>query len=214
MLGQTEYQNVSGTRCATDFVELPSILMEHFCSSSTVLQLFARNNADVPLPLPVLRSHQDRLNTFSALEQANQIVLAATDQAYHSSSVLSPDWNATRSWYETNQEFGPIGWSEALRASGSSWPTRFMHLVGYGATYYSYLLDRAIAGRVWQVVFEGRAIDREAGEKYKKQVLGWGGGREPWECVAGVLEDDSLVRGGPQAMQQVGKWGIQKIRPS
>ena len=40
MIGCTKDQSVSGTRCATGFVELPSILMKHFLTSSRVLALF------------------------------------------------------------------------------------------------------------------------------------------------------------------------------
>jgi intermediate peptidase len=86
-------------------------------------------------------------------------------------------------------------------------------LYGYGGSYYSYLFDRVLAKRVWQKAFasgqDGGALDRGNGEKFKEDVLKWGGARDPWKCLSNALRDERLEGGGKSAMGLVGSWGIE-----
>lgn len=209
MIGRTEYHNVSGTRCATDFVELPSILMEHFVSSPSVLSTFASHYATgEPLPLPLINAHLSLQRSLAAVETHGQILMALLDQKYHSLRRSDlPNFDSTKVYTELQNEVGVIPPVE-----GTAWQTQFGHLYGYGATYYSYLFDRAIAGKVWSTLFnhtpEG-SLSREGGEVFKEKVLKWGGGKDPWEMVGSVVggsEGDVVSRGDERAMGQVGGW--------
>ncbi|KAF2751628.1 zincin [Sporormia fimetaria CBS 119925] len=209
-LGRTSLQNVSGTRCATDFAELPSVLMEHFASCPSVLALYARHwETDAPLPMAALEQRLAIDTRTRAGETEAQILLAMLDQAYHSSLPLNPSFDSTKTYHDVYNTY-----SSTPEPQGTAGQGFFGHLFGYGATYYSYLFDTAIAGKIWKDVFqkEGQdgSIDRENGEKYAREVLRWGGGRDGWKCLAGVLGDERLRDGGEMAMKEVGKWGIRE----
>jgi len=128
MLGQaSDYHNLAGTRCATDFVELPSVLMEHFAADERVMGLFARHyRTDEPLPLPLFRTVRDGRERFAALETNAQISMAALDQAYHTPAVLDPNFDSTATYAAVQREFSVIP-----SAPNVAWQTRFTHLVGY-----------------------------------------------------------------------------------
>lgn len=105
---------------------------------------------------------------------------------------------------------------------GTAPQVAFGHLFGYGASYYSYLFDRAIAGRIWEQVFRDGAVVptegkmgaggleglREGGERMKEGLLRWGGGKDGWEMVGDVLGDEEVKRGDGRAMEKVGRWGV------
>ena len=80
MIARTEFHNISGTRCSTDFVELPSVLMEHFCVAPSVLPLFARHYlTDAPLPPELLQRHLEPVHAFRAIGTRYQIMLSVLD---------------------------------------------------------------------------------------------------------------------------------------
>ncbi|CCH41139.1 mitochondrial intermediate peptidase [Wickerhamomyces ciferrii] len=200
MLGRTSLHNISGTRCATDFVELPSVLMEHFAKDPRVIQTFSRHYlTDEPIPLQLLETFQNENNYLKHTESYSQIKMALLDQYLHSNVVLSKTFNSTDIYHELEQEL------QILADPESNWQGRFGHLFGYGASYYSYLLDRAIASKVWLHLFASNPLDRTKGEKFKNAVLKWGGARNPWVCVADALNMPEVSSGDAKAMELIGE---------
>jgi mitochondrial intermediate peptidase len=218
ILGRTSMQGIAGTRCATDFAELPSILMEYFAVDPGVLRMFARHwrtGAQIPEDMiEALRTQRQRRSQMTGgWENENQILMALLDQTYHSSgavgSLESGSYDTTAVYHGVWNEHGSVP-----EPPGTAYQGFFGHLYGYGATYYSYLFDRAIARQVWRAVFaEGRdnmATDRRAGERLKNSVLRWGGGKDPWLCLEELMGEGRgvLAEGGEKAMLEVGKWGV------
>lgn len=208
ILARTSFQNVSGTRCATDLAELPSTLMEYFAADPAVLSTFARHyETDEPLPYELLAEKLRRSRRFEASDTENQIILAMLDQELHSKLALEPNFDSTTIYHDLQHRFS----NSPPDPPGTRWQGFFGHLSGYGSTYYSYLFDRVLAQRVWNVVFsagrEMASLERENGERLKEGLLKWGGGRDPWVCLSDVLRDERLKDGGESAMALVGSWG-------
>ncbi|KAI9501973.1 hypothetical protein BX070DRAFT_35036 [Coemansia spiralis] len=239
MLGQNGFHNVAGTRCPVDFVELPSILMEYFARSPRTLSLFASHyETDAPLPLELVSKHAERRRRYAALDLHAQLFMSALDQRYHSAVLdpavtdegCGPGWS-TRLLAEVHKDpmfTSDIGSSQIFSyVKGTRWQSRFTHLIGYGASYYAYLFDRVLAGQIWDRVFHGDhpympssskhdPLDRESGERFKNEVLRWGGGRDPWKCIASVLDNgktskeeiEAISQGSKSAMRIVGSWRL------
>uniref|UniRef100_A0A671V1S2 Mitochondrial intermediate peptidase n=1 Tax=Sparus aurata TaxID=8175 RepID=A0A671V1S2_SPAAU len=160
MLGRTRYQHVTGTRCATDFAEVPSILMEYFATDYRVISQLCTKKHYL-------------------------IFYAVLDQIYHSQPQ---DRSTTDILKEMQQKFYGLPYT-----TNTAWQLRFSHLIGYGAKYYSYLMSRAVASMVWRQCFAQDPLNRDMGERYRREMLAHGGAKEPMLMVEGMLQRQPTI---------------------
>lgn len=206
MLARTKLHNLSGTRCLTDFVELPSVLMELFSVDPRVLCKIAKHHiTGEHLPELLLLAHQEKQNLLKHTETFMQLKMALLDQVLHGEIVgdySNPDtlekFNSTKIYHKLEKEL------KVFADQWSTWHGKFPHLFSYGAVYYSYLFDRAIADQLWNGLFKDDPWSRAAGEKYKQSILKWGGTKDPWLCLADALGEEQLRQGDANAMKFIG----------
>ncbi|XP_030008437.1 mitochondrial intermediate peptidase [Sphaeramia orbicularis] len=181
MLGRTRYQHVTGTRCATDFAEVPSILMEYFATDYRVISQFARHyETGQPLPESMVARLCESKKVCGAADTQLQIFYAVLDQLYHSAPQ---NRSTTEILKEMQQKFYGLPYTP-----NTAWQLRFSHLIGYGAKYYSYLMSRAVASMVWKQCFVQDPLNRDMGERYRQEMLAHGGAKEPMLMVEGMLQ--------------------------
>ncbi|KAK7090831.1 mitochondrial intermediate peptidase-like [Littorina saxatilis] len=188
MLGRTKYQHVTGTRCPTDFAEIPSVLMEFFASDPRVISSFARHyKTGEPLKESVVQDMCAAKNLFASSDMQQQTFYSALDQMYHGKHPL-PAASTTALLADVQSKYSSIPY-----VSNTAWQLRFGHLVGYGARYYAYLISRAVAARLWHTCFRDDPFNRNMGQRYREEMLQHGGGIHPTQLVEGMLGEKISV---------------------
>lgn len=177
MIGRTRLHNVAGTRCATDFVELPSILFEKFASHPAVLETMKPE-----LDATQFLAKQAKIDAATEYwETWHQLCLSFLDQALHGEPFLKCGSSSMVARQITSQY--TLYDKAPLADQHTEQFVHFGHLISYGATYYSYLFDRSLASMTWDLLFQQRSSWDKGGRRFKEQVLHWGGARDPRECI-------------------------------
>jgi oligopeptidase A len=186
-LSRVSVRSLAGTRVAQDFVELPSQIMENWCSEQDALNLFAAHyETQAPLPEMLLeRLHATR--TFRAASmQMRQLGFAAVDLALHIDYEGARDGdvmaygNRILQAYSASQlpsDYGMLAGFSHL----------FSHPVGYAAGYYSYkwaeVLDADAFGR-----FKREGIfNPVVGRAFRDSILAQGDARDPMDLFVSFM---------------------------
>jgi intermediate peptidase len=180
LLSRTNFQHMSGTRAAMDFVETPSHWMENYVWDPQFLPQLARTASGEPIPESMIQSLRESHKLFKCLEMQNQIVLAMFDQHIFgapSSASTTDIWSGLH-----RQHAVPY-------AEGTHWHSNVGHLVTYGAGYYGYLYSQVFASDIWNQLFQEQSLKRKSGEQIWKKMLIHGGARD-----ANVMLKDLLGR--------------------
>ena len=180
MVGRSRYQNVTGTRCSTDFAEVPSILMEYFLADERVLGSFAQHHqTSAAIPRSAMQAVHEANELYPSFDTQMQVFYAVMDQRFHGEHPLGK--STVELFAELHKGYSPLPYVQ-----DTAWFLRFNHLYGYGAKYYSYMWARAVASLIWNSCFRDDPFSRVSGERYCA-MLKPGGGVHPQALVAELL---------------------------
>ncbi|KAJ3069403.1 Mitochondrial intermediate peptidase [Podochytrium sp. JEL0797] len=196
VLARTDYQHISGTRCALDFVEVPSNLLESFARDANVLErVGVHYGTGQKVPGELIQGVKARQGLLEAMQRQKQVKMAVLDQLYHSEQMDAMNYDSTLLLAQVQSQFDVIPYVE-----GTQWQTQFSHLYSYGASYYSYFWARRVSDSIRATVFGGapqRGYDRDrlrhGGEVVRQELLKWGGGRDPWVGLEKAGIDEGVL---------------------
>eukprot|EP00871_Galdieria_phlegrea_P005511 jgi/Galph1/5961/GphlegSOOS_G4603.1 len=184
ILSATRFQNLAGTRTALDFVEIPSHLFEYFARDFRVLSNFAKDNNGKSIPPSLVEEVKRQSQLFSGVDAQTQIFYSLLDLELH--SVTYPlSGRSTEILKTVQNKYTPFPYMDE-----TAWHTRFGHLYGYASCYYSYLVAKVLAAKIWECLFSRDPLNRRAGEIYREKVLMVGGTRHPLDILRSILGND------------------------
>jgi len=151
LLSNVHYQSLAGTNTATDFVEFPSQVHEHWVLTPEVLDRYALHyQTGAPMPKALVEKVQ-RSRTFNqGYVTAEYLSAAIVDMDLHS----LPDGKVDPDAFE-REDLARIGMPKEIAMRHRT--PQFNHLFtgeGYAAGYYSYLWSDTMAADGWQAFKE------------------------------------------------------------
>jgi len=175
MLSDCQYNSLSGTSVARDFVEMPSQFNESFAAIPEIFDHYARHcKTGEPMPVELKERMLKSINFQTAYALGENLAATCVDLAWHmlpSKDIPTADQAIA---FET----------EALKAIGlldAQIPPRyytsyFNHVWGggYAAGYYSYLWTEVLAVNIADVFAQRGALKPETGQELRDKILSRG----------------------------------------
>ena len=179
ILSDCQYNTLSGTAVARDFVEMPSQFNESFASIPEVFDHYARHaTTGQRMPADLKAKMLGSINFHSAYALGENLAATCLDMAWHvlplsqvptAQEAQQFEREALRHVHLLNRQIPP-------RYSTSY----FNHVwgSGYAAGYYSYLWTEVLAVNIANCFAERGALKPEVGQDLRDKILGRGNTRD------------------------------------
>ncbi len=180
LLTECVYPTLSGTQVATDFVELPSQIMENWALAPEVLRSYAFHyKTGEPMPEELVKK----------IEASSKFNQGFATVEYLAACYLDMDWH-------TISDPGQLDVNEFEKASLEriglipEIVTRyrspyFSHIFGggggYAAGYYSYIWAEVLEADAFEAFKKAGLFDRSVAESFRRNILAPGGSEDPMQ---------------------------------
>ena len=175
ILSDCQYNRLSGTSVARDFVEMPSQFNESFASIPEIFDHYARHcETGEPMPADLKERMLKSINFQTAYALGENLAATCLDLAWHMLPAKHVPTADKAAEFET----------EALRQIGLLNPqipprystSYFNHVFGggYAAGYYSYLWTEVLAVNIADVFAKRGALDPATGQDMRDKILSRG----------------------------------------
>ncbi len=180
LFAEVEYPSFAGTRVDRDFVEFPSQVNEMWMLWPELLPRYARHvETGEPLDPEIVARLQAAESFNQGFATSEYLAAAWLDQAWHALTPEDLDAVQDVDAFEA-AALAEIGLDDP--AIPPRYGSRYFQHVfagGYSAGYYSYIWSEVLDADTVEWFRENGGLSREAGERFRRRLLGVGGAKDP-----------------------------------
>jgi oligopeptidase A len=179
VLSEVPIRSLAGTRVVSDFVELPSMIMENWCWEPEALDRFARHvESGAPIPDEV-KGRMLAARTYRAANALmRQLGFSTVDLLLHTEYDPAKDGGVMAYAREVFGQFSPVP-----LPTGYAMLAAFSHLFGaaygYAAGYYSYQWSEVLEADAFSLFREGGILSPAVGDRFRRTILARGDTEDP-----------------------------------
>ncbi len=171
----------------TDFVEVPSMLLERWVLDPAILKMISSHYlTGEPLPEDSIHNLIASHHFGRAMQVERDCLLSELSLAFFAEGAEKNPTELLHQLWERELPRSSIG---AYNHMHTSW----WHVSDYGAKYYSYRWSEALACCLFEKIREGGLLNPEMGAAYIRDILSKGGSRHPALMVLDFLGEEPTL---------------------
>lgn len=180
-LSKVPIRSLAGTNVPTDFVELPSKIMENWVWEREALALFAKHSVtQAPMPNDLLERSLAARTFRATTALMRQLGFSRLDLALHTTYVPDRDGDVLAFARAVMGRYSPVALPDDY-AMIASFTHLFADPIGYAAGYYSYLWSEQLDAHAFERFARAGIFHVDTGLAFRSTILEQGHAADPMD---------------------------------